>query len=570
MIRRRTFLACGPLVAACARADHEYFGNTDPPHARHLVTTLDNEPSSLDPHLSSGRIDSVILAMFEGLTSLHPVTAEPMAALATHYERSADGLAYTFYLRGCLSPRGVRLPNTTSLALEFSRGRSAPADAVQAQWSDGVPITAADFVFSWRRVISPSTAAQLAYLLHPLRNAQRIISGKLTPDRLGVRALDDYTVQADLEIPTPYFLELVASRVFAAVPRHVVDNPPGERWTEPLRMVTSGAFRLRSHRPYDSIVLEKNSRYYDSGQVSIDEVTVLVTRDLTTLVNQYRAGVAMLAYPAVPAMLPLLRRKRDFRPHPAYGAAFLNVNTTTPPLDDVRVRYALNMAIDKRPVSELFGAGWIPATGLVPAGAGYGPPKSLPLSIEGQVYDVLSFHPSAARELLVRIGKRLPSTIEYVVPNSPDDVLWAQVMKEQWRRDLGIDLAVLAVDFQQWIEMFHGGKFRHLANAGSEGAYIDPVWFLDEFNRPAGNGTHWNDPNYQIELAEAKRTADPLLRLSRLAQCEGRLLEAMPILPLAYWVDAILVKPYLRGLGNNLLDRQQFKYIWIDRNWRPE
>jgi oligopeptide transport system substrate-binding protein len=220
-------------------------------------------------------------------------------------------------------------------------------------------------------------------------------------------------------------------------------------------------------------------------------------------------------------------------------------------------------------VAELFGAGYVPACSLVPPGEGYAPPRTLPVSIDGRIYDVLSFDLPAARDLLSRIAKPLPARIEYIVGDSPDDMLWAQVLKQQWRAALGIELAILPVEFQTWIESFHTGKFRHLANGGSSAFYMDPVWFLDLFNRPDGYGTHWQDPEYLTILNQAKATADPALRLSRLARCERRLLGAMPILPVANWVDAVLKKPFVRGIGNNLLGRQQFKYVWIDSDWRP-
>jgi oligopeptide transport system substrate-binding protein len=569
MMRRRSFLAGGSVaLAACSRAEEKYFGNTKPPTSQRVVTTLDNDPPSLDPALSSGLIDSLILSMFEGLTSLQPATGAPMAALSTHYAVSPDGLQYTFYLRGHPYPRGRRLPKTEDLPREFSRGRSAPADAAPAGWSDGSRVTASDFVYSWIRVVDPATAAEFAYLLHPLRNARRISAGNLPPDRLGVRAINEYTFQADLEYLAPYFLELVSSRVFAAVPRHAIATA-GERWTDPERIVCSGAFRLASRRAHDSIVLTRNPRYYDSGQVLLEELTVLVAPNVSTLVNQYRAGIAMLAYPAIPAILPALRRKRDFERRRNYGSGFLAINTRMPPFNDVSVRYALNMAIDKRPVADLFGGGWVPATNLVPAATNYEPPKTLPLTIGGSVYDVLSFNPGAARQLLSTIATPIPDRIEYIVPNSPDDILWGQVLKEQWRRNLSIDVDVRAVEFQTWIDTFHHGRFRHLAAAGSPGAYIDPTWFLDLFARPDGYGTHWSDPQYQAMLAQAKDTQDSSLRMTRLAECERCLLKGMPILPLGYWVDGVLKKPFLRGIGDNLLDRQQFKYVWIDTTWRP-
>jgi ABC-type oligopeptide transport system substrate-binding subunit len=479
-----------------------------------------------------------------------------------------DGLRYTFYLRGHPEPRGTRLPNTSDLPMEWSRGRSAPPDRVAARWSDGVAITAHDFVYSWRRVVDPRTGAELAYLMQPLRNAQKISAGQFVPNRLRVRAVDEYSLEADLEYPTPYLPELVSGRAFSAVPRHVIEAA-GAYWIDPERIFSSGAFRLTAHRPYDSIVWRRNPRYYEVDQVALEQFTVLVSRDLTSLVNEYRAGVAMLAHPSVPTIMPVLRQKKDFRPQPRYSSGFFNINTRTPPFDDVRVRYALNMATDKRPVAKLFGRGWIPATGLVPSSATYEPPRTLPVSIGGRACDVLSFNPEAARALLSGVGTRLPERIEYVIPNSPDDALWAQVLKQQWRANLGVEVKIRAVEFQTWIDTFHHGTFRHLADAGSPGGYTDPTWFLDLFSRPDGYGTHWVDPQYQGMLTHAKATADPGLRSALLAECERRLLESMPILPLAYWVDAQLRKPFVRVLGDNLLDRQQFKYVWIDTNWRP-
>ena len=137
-------------------------------------------------------------------------------------------------------------------------------------------------------------------------------------------------------------------------------------------------------------------------------------------------------------------------------------------------------------------------------------------------------------------------------------------------KDLGIDLVIIALEFQSWIEAFHGGTFRHIASAGSSGLFVDPLWSFDEFNHGDGNGTHWNDSRYRAMLDQAKATPDPAARMARLSQCERHLMQEMPILPLAYWVEAQLRKPYVRGLGNNLLGRQQFKYVWIDTKWRPQ
>ena len=570
MISRRDLLALSPLAfASCARSQEAYFGNTRPPQAQRLTLVLEGEPESLDPAIPNGMLDPLILSLFEALTSLHPVTGRPMASLATHYETTADALRYTFFLRGHPAPRGVRLPGTASLPQEYSRGRSEPDPAIRARWSDGRYITAADFVFGWQRLLDPATAAIRAFLLYVVRNGRAVNAGKAPPSSLAVRALDDLTLEVDLEEPASYFLELVSNRITSAVPEHLI-RAAGPRWTEPGVMISSGAFKLRSRRPYDSVIIERNPMYYDAAQVALSQITFLVPRENATTVNLYRAGAVSAVQPMLPAILPVLRRKKDFHPQPLYASSFIAMNTTAPPFDDVRVRYAFNMATDKQPVRELLDAGNMPATSVIPPGASYQPARSLPVEVGGREYDVLAFNPEAAREILRATGKPLPARIElFSGNNNTQDLLWAQVLRDQWRQNLGVETDLVLVDFPTWVNTMSNGGYRHVSTAGTSASYLDPVWFLDLFTEHEGYGTHWRDPLYNTMVAEVKRTTEPGLRIQRLMECERRLLRAMPVMPQDYWVNGLLVKPYVRGLGNNLLDREPLKYVWIDTNWRP-
>ena len=570
MIPRRTFLAAGPLtLAACGKAEEAYFGTTDPPKTQRLVYLLDYEPGSIDPALAVARIDALILSLFEGLTGLHPVTSEPISALATHYDVTSDGLRYTFCLRGHPQPQGKRLSSTADLPPEYSRGYGSPLEGAPALWSDGVPITAHDFVYSWRRALDPSTAAQEVFRMYPVQNAEEITSSNLAPEKLAVRVLDDFSLQVDLRMPAPFFLELVSSQLFCPVPRHVVELA-GSGWTEPGRIVTSGAFTLRERRPYDRILLSKNRNYYEARQVALDELTFLIVSGNTPLLNLYKTGVAAVVHPFAPAVMPTLRRKKDFQPQPYYASEFNVINTRTPPLDDVRVRYALNMATDTRTIADLFGAGSIPATGPIPPTHNYVSPGSLAVEIDRTSYDVLSFNPHAAREVLSKTRRPLPDRIEYLCPNQPDAKLWAQVLKWQWKVHLGVELVVRTEELQLWIHSVQSRSFRHVAFFGSSGGYRDPAWFLDLFSNGDGYGSGWSDAKYNTMLLHARSTSNPALRLARLAECECHLLRAMPILPLCYDVLPTLRKPYVKGLGNNLLDRYQLKYAWIDTKWRPQ
>jgi ABC-type oligopeptide transport system substrate-binding subunit len=214
-------------LTGCTR-DSQYFGKPRPPSEQRLSYSIYADVETLAPGKTSGSQDGyIILAMFEGLTSYHPQTLEPMAALATHYEMNADQTQFTFYLRGHPNPRGTKLPNTDTLREQYRAGKldedlahgySAPADNTPARWSDGSLITAHDFVYAWRRVANPETAAP-----YGVKNGKEINARKLNPEELGVRALDDATFQVDLQRSTPFFLKLLPNYAFLAVPRHAIE-----------------------------------------------------------------------------------------------------------------------------------------------------------------------------------------------------------------------------------------------------------------------------------------------------------------------------------------------------------
>ena len=190
-ISRRGILAAPLALAGCAGAS-PYFGRTTPWNSQRLVYSNGSEPGSLDPAQSVGGYgDIVVAALLDSLIALDPITLQPAAALATHYLVDNSGTQYTFFLRGHAMPRGIRFPNTDSLPLEFSSGRSSPPDRTPALWSDGTPVTAHDFVYSWRRFVDPATAAPMAFYLAPLRNADEIMKGAKAPNTLAARAIDE-------------------------------------------------------------------------------------------------------------------------------------------------------------------------------------------------------------------------------------------------------------------------------------------------------------------------------------------------------------------------------------------
>src|SRR5215831_3035164 len=362
MIARRTLIAAAPLaLAGCRNTEGAYFGKTDPPRRQRLVAVLGVEPGSLDPATSAELIEErVIYALFEGLTTPHPVTGEAMAGLATHYDIAPDGCRYTFYLRGHPAPRGTRLASRGELPSEYTRGRPPAPDSRPARWSDGVRITAHDFVYSWRRTVDPATAVSFAYLLYCIVNAEEINAGKLPPERLAVLAIDDSTVQVDLRAPVPYFLELAATKYLCPVPRHVI-QAAGKAWTEAGRMVTSGPFTLRERRSGEKLVLTRNPYYYEADSVSLECLVFLPVVDAAATANLYRTAEAAMA-PTTPTLIPLLQRKKDYQATRVFGSMWAPLKTARLPFNDLRVRYALNMATDKAAIADII-PGQVPAIG---------------------------------------------------------------------------------------------------------------------------------------------------------------------------------------------------------------
>jgi ABC-type oligopeptide transport system substrate-binding subunit len=570
-VDRRTLLALAPTALASCVKETPYFGNTQPPSRQELTCAITASSITLDPALAGGGEAQVVRTIFEGLTDLHPRTVEPVAAIATHYDLSPDGLYCKLFLRGHADPRGAPLPNL--------RGNNGPA-----RWTDGPAVTSHDFVYAWRRVVDPATAAMCAYLLNCVENAAAITSGKLPPDKLGVRAIDDFCLRVDLVAPTPFFLQLLSWVTLFPLPRHLFEqtrtNHEGRNWTDPDVIVTNGPFRLAEHRSRDRITVQKNPEYYDSPSVRLDNVSFLLTQETAAAANLYKSGRAHLMpgldFP--PLMAPTLSRKRDFCRAPAFGTNFPCFNVQKAPFDNVLLRYALNMAADKRALANVFGFGRQPAHGLVPPLAGYPAPTNVFVNVKGVRYDVLEYNPKGARELLAAAGypkgrdpgTGRPLTFDLLYPNFQETRLKAEILQSQWQSELSVRINVKVQEFKTFLQNQFSLNYAGIVDSADWGYYRDQIWFLSEFTTGAStNIAGWSDPRYDSMLANATATLDPLSRMEKLAHCERYLLGAMPFMPMYHDVWAYPQKPYVRGISPNVMDVHPLKYAWIDTNWRP-
>lgn len=515
------------LLPACA-VSSAYFGKTAVDDTRVLRFWNPGEPATLDPHKTAGVPElNIMLNLFESLTSYDPRTLEPQPGVAVRWEAQEQARRWIFHLR--------------------QNGR----------WSDGRPLTAQDFVWSWQRAVTPQTACPYVYLFYYIRNGEAVSRGEMPAEALGVRARDDYTLEVEMENPTSFFINLTSQTVFAALPRAAIERW-GAAWTDPDKIVVNGPFRLAQRKPYDQIMLAKNSHYWGSAEVKLEKVVILPMEDLFTGINLYRAGeLDVMVSGSIPIpFLKVLRTKRDYVSGAYFTTYFYSFNVKRKPLDDARVRLALNIAVDKAAITDkLVGKGDIPATTLVPPGI-FGYPK-----VDGPAYD-----PARARALLAEAGfaggKDFPRLTLYF--NSHVGLRQiAEAIQRMWKDNLGIRVELQSEEFRTFVARCERRDF-DIASKGWTGDYLDASTFLDMFATNAlNNHSGWLNTEYTRLVTEANAEPDLTARQERLARAERILIEEMPFMPIYYYALSYLKKPYVQGWYPNLLDIHPLKHVSI-------
>jgi len=395
--------------------------------------------------------------------------------------------------------------------------------------------------------------------LDPIEVTLRTLSAaelRFTPEVLGFRVDDDHTFTVRLSGIAPFFLTLTSHTTLRAAPRQAWEEH-GSRWTRPENIVTSGPFTLETHIVRDRFELVRNPDWW--GEVELDRVIAYSIDNLHTSANLYRAGYTDLVVANdIPAeFIPILRDKEDFEVSPALSVYVYRINTTKPPFDDVRVRRALAMAIEKEDVVSVLKAGQLSADHIVPPGLpGY-------TAARGPGFD-----PEEARRLLAEAGypngegfprfKILYNTLE-------THKLVAAIIQDNWAKHLGIPVELENREWKTYLKTVNNLDY-DIARGGWIGDYLDPLTFLELWIEDGGNNnTGWTDPAYDALIVEAGRTADPAERLEKLAQAEAMLNEQMPFIPIYHYVWSELTQPDVRGTHPNLLDQHPIRYMSIER-----
>lgn len=510
------------------------------------------EVQSLDPAQVTGIPEGrVVRALFEGLTIKDPATLEPLPGAAERWEISPDGHEYRFWLR----PEG--------------------------RWSNGDPVLAADFVFAWRRLLEPATAAEYAYQLWCLKGAEAYATERATDgsplhgfESVGLYAVGERELLVQLAQPTPYFLELCASPALLPVhPASVLSARVPRDWLSPQTLVGNGPYRLAERRLNERIRLTKSPTYWGRDQIALNSIDLLAVESYLTNLNLYLQGDAQWINLLPTGLIPRLLPREDFDPSPYFATYFYRVNVTRPPMDDPRLRRALALAIDRAAITDkITKSGQRPWGSLTP----YGMPGYSAPSLDAQALHAADANAgfaadiARARALLQEAGYGPggrpcpPIEILYNTSETHRDI--AEVIAAGWRRDLGLEVQLLNQEWKVYLASQANLDY-DVARAIWIGDYLDPLSFLEVFKGGSKNNkTGWVDARYDALLERALKSSVPAERANLCAEAEGLLLEALPILPIYSYVSQNLCAPRLGGSPANLLDELQLRWLY----WRND
>lgn len=499
---------------------------------------VEGNPEFLDPNKISESSGSAIGGqLFETLLVTPPGNAPPVPGQAERFEVSEDGRTYTFHLREGLV------------------------------WSDGEPITAETFRGSWLRGLDPETASKNAEQLWYIAGAEDYNNARTTdPNTVAIKAINERTLEVTLTNPTPYFPDLVTYIAYAPVPLHTIAEH-GAQWTRVETMVVNGPFKIVEWLPRDRIVLEKNPRYWDAENVALEGSLIYSSDSESRNITLYQTGQVHWIKPLGSDRIRefLESGRSDLRIDEQMCTYYYVINTREPPFDDVRVRRAFNMAVNKeRLTSHTLSSFQKPASNLLSdmfrATIGYIP-------VPGDPYD-----PDRARELLAEAGypngRGLPR-VDLVYNTFESHRLIAEFVARNMHEALGVQLEVSNMEWKSLLKRVHAGEYR-LARTAWCADYPDPFTFLGTFHSDSQNNyPGYFNPAYDALLARIRAETDRVERNALICAAEMALNRDVPIIPLYFYTRSYLLRPEVRGFEAQYSDQHYLKWISLEEAPTP-
>jgi oligopeptide transport system substrate-binding protein len=490
------------------------------------------EIKSLDPHFIDGLNESSVEGdLLIGLLTMDAAAA-PIPGAATSWTTSPDGKVWTFRLRDHL-------------------------------WSDGTPVTARDFVFAWQRLLDPKTGAAYAYNLWVVKNAHAISQGRLPPSALGVRAVDDKTLEIGLEHPAAYLPELLTHDTAYPLPRNVV-LAKGYAWSMPGNFVGNGPYIPAQWIPNDHLTLVRNPKFYDAAHVRIDVVNFYPTPDSNAGLRRFRAGELDTQTPIPLTQIDWLRARMPSVLHtkPFLGLSYISINMRHAPLDDVRIRRALNLAVDREALTaKVLRLGEPPAYSIVPPDvANYPHGAALDFRALRQPERI-----GKAQWLMSKAGygpeRRL--RLVYETFDEPNNKRVAAVLQSMLRA-IWIDLDIVAIDATVHGRNMQQGNY-DLGVASWFADFDDASNFLDLLRKDSGNNYgRYNNPAFDAALNAAQLEPDAAKRGALMQKSEKIALADYPWIPLRFRTTQDLVQTYVKGWVDNARDLHRSRWLWLE------
>ncbi len=497
-----------------------------------LKVNIVDDPSTLDPRRVrdlSGRI--LMNMLFEGITRISKEEKASLA-LAEKVDISDDGLTYRFTLK-------------------------------EAYWSNGDPITASDFIYSWKSVLDPKFSADNAFQLYPIKNAQKVKSGVLPAEALGVKLIAEKVFEVTLEKPTAYFLELLSMPVFFPVNERI--DRENSHWPEEAQsFVCSGPFKVKTWKHNDLFSVSKNGSYWDAGQVRLSSIDMYMVKEDTEFSMFEKKELDWSGSPF--SNLPLdalksLKSSGNLHAQPILGTFFLRINTDRYPLNNAHLRRALALAIDRKAIIDFVLQGeQLPATGLVPSVMGLQDPLYFADHDTERAKELFAL----ALEEMHMTKEEFPSFTFTYLSNQKNHLI-AQAIQEQWRETLGIHIALESLERKVSFEKISKQDYA-IAIGAWNADFNDPSNFLDVFKYKTAstNNTSWENPDYVHLLEQASVSNNPTQRNTLLKLSEQILISQMPIIPIYHYTMLYLSNKEVKDVVVTTLGDIDFKWAYLE------
>ncbi|MGE3465599.1 MAG: peptide ABC transporter substrate-binding protein [Pyrinomonadaceae bacterium] len=624
----------GAIAGCGVSGEEKYFGVTKLPKDNVFRYVSGSEPETLDPQISSGQPEArVYMALYEGLVEYHPKDLQPIPALAKSWETSpnvdefifhlrdnakwsdgtpitADDIVYSF--RRAFSPETISSSTELGFFIQYAEAFKTgqvfvrKGDTYLLAKDHGGPEPRADasfgpetefgkFLHSPLRLTLPGDEKERSAAIDKDPALKAAIAGAefvpVTAEHLGIEAVDKYTIRLRLRQPAPFFLGLLAHQFFKVVPKHVIEKF-GAEWTREENIVTCGPFRIKDIRPYDVYVLERDPNYWDAANVHLDGIEFYPIEENFTILNLYKAGSidAFLNHTVVTSWIDEVRKyEAEYMNFPEGATAYYSMNMTKPPFDDIEVRRAFAMAVDRVALSN-FRKVTKPLYAITPDGIfpEYDKARAKVSEEVRQERGVSpeewarynKFDAEAARKTLTEAGFPVEKNGDsYSCPTFPTDSVSlifntnennraiAEFVQAQWKQNLGVTVPLKSQEFKTFLKDRHEVTYTGFAQSLWSGDYMDPYTFLGlHYGYPNNGDAGFKDPKYDQMLDEANAELDPQLRYEKLARAEFYILDKVPAVTLTTNATNWMKKPYVKGMYPNPGTLMPWKFVYIERD----